>query len=90
MHMDTQRDIRIVVLQRGWVAAGVFSQDAAQCRLNNAFIVRQWGTTAGLGQLAKEGPLQETILDPAEEIRFHELSVVCAFTCSDKWEPVCR
>ena len=77
---------RIVVLQRGWVAVGDYSQDGHQCRLDNASIIRRWGTTAGLGELAATGPTDKTILDPAGTLRFHELAVITTFdTDAAKW-----
>lgn len=79
---------RIVVLQRGWVAVGDLDRSAApQLKLENASIIRRWGTTKGLGELATKGPLSETKLDPAGTLEFHELAVVTTFiTDSEKWK----
>lgn len=79
-------DYRIVVLQRGWVAVGEYTQDGQECRLDNASIIRQWGTSKGLGELAANGPTSNTVLDPAGTLRFHELGVVMTFdTVVEKW-----
>ncbi len=75
----------IVILQRGWVFVGDFSQEGSECKLNNASCVRRWGTTEGLGQLASNGPLSETKLEPTPEITFHELTIVAKIKCSDRW-----
>jgi hypothetical protein len=81
------KDIRIVVLQRGWVAVGEYSKDGAQCKLEKAAIVRRWGTQKGLPQLATEGPLRETILDISPTIKFHELTEVLSIQCNpEKWD----
>lgn len=78
---------RIVVLQRGWVVVGDLDRSAApQLKLENASVIRRWGTTVGLGQLAKEGPQEDTKLDPAGTLEFHELAVVTTFeTVPAKW-----
>jgi len=82
--MHGEGDPVIVVLQRGHVAVGKWHQSGDYCWLTGASIVRRWGTTDGLGQLAKEGKQPETILDKSEQgIRFHILSVVCTFPCKD-------
>lgn len=77
---------RIVVLQRGWVAVGDFSQEGTQCTLANASIIRKWGTTNGLGQLAESGPTPNTKLDPAGTMRFHELAIVTSFDVTTEWK----
>ena len=76
----------IVILQRGWVLVGDFSQDGSQCAVRNGSVVRRWGTTKGLGQLATDGPTANTILDPVPETSFHELTIVAKLKCSEKWE----
>ncbi len=77
--------IRIVVLQRGWVAVGRFSQVGQDCRLDDAAIIRNWGTTKGLPELVK-GPVEgKTVLDKsAGPILFHELTVVLQLECEEK------
>lgn len=74
--------IKIVVLQRGWVAVGHYECDGDQCSLKNASIIRIWGTTRGLGELVS-GPTPKTILDPAGTIRFHALAVVLAIDAEE-------
>lgn len=78
---------RIVVLQRGWVAVGDLDRSAApQLTLRNARIIRRWGTSGGLGELAEKGPLKDTTLDHAGTLEFHELAVVATFvTDAEKW-----
>ena len=75
----------IVVLQRGWVVVGDLSKDGTEFTLTNGSVVRRWGTSKGLGELAIEGPLEETILDPIPDTKFHELTVIMRMKCSDKW-----
>ena len=79
-------DVRIVILQRGWVAVGRFSQNGEQCRLDQAAVIRRWGTNKGLGQLAADGPQLATVLDKCPPIRFHELAVIAMIDCEEaKW-----
>ncbi len=75
----------IVVLQRGWVAVGRLHQAGNVCELTDASVVRRWGTAHGLGQLAAEGPQQDTVLDQVPfGLRFHALSVVVVFPCREE------
>jgi hypothetical protein len=79
-------DVRIVVLQRGWVAVGKFTQDGEQCQLKNAAIIRRWGTSKGLGQIATDGPTSNTVLDKCPTLRFNILTVITTIDCeADKW-----
>lgn len=75
--------VQIVVLQRGWVAVGRWHQDGEDVVLGDARIIRTWGTTKGLGQLAEEGPTKATVLDPAGTLRFHLLTVVARFDTTE-------
>ncbi len=78
--------IRIVVLDKGFVSVGVYSQSADEVVLENAAVIRRWGTERGLGQIAEDGPTKSTILDktPTERIPWH--AVVKTIECNDeKW-----
>lgn len=79
--------IRIVILQRGWVAVGYFSQEGSNCTLDRASIIRAWGTTKGLGEIAYGGPTSKTVLDPCPTVKFHEMTVIATLDCAEaKWE----
>lgn len=83
---ETLRDIRIVVLQRGWVAVGEYHVDDTEVTITNAHIVRIWGTTRGLGEIAANGPTPSTVLDHAGVIRAHILGVLFTIDCNaEKW-----
>ena len=69
-------DIRIVVLHRGWVVIGHYSLSGEEVTVSNASVIRRWGTSRGLGQIAREGFTSETILDPCGTVRAHQLAVV--------------
>lgn len=80
-------DVKIVILQRGWVFVGRLSKDDEQYTLNNAKVVRVWGTSKGLGEIALNGPTTKTILDPAGTVEFHALTVVAILNADEsKWE----
>jgi hypothetical protein len=83
--------IRIVILQRGWVVVGRFSQSGSECKITNGYVIRRWGTTSGLGQLAVSGPLPDTKLEATPEITFHELTKIADIKCEElKWVEKCQ
>ena len=79
--------LKIVILQRGWVMIGHFERKGNDCQLHNASVIRIWGTTKGLGELAETGPLTNTKLDPANGlVEFDYLTVVAMISCrEDVW-----
>ena len=76
-------NIKIVILPRGWNMVGYFSKDGCNCKLENASVIRRWGTTKGLGELAEKGKLKDTILDPCGTVEFHELTVIATIACKE-------
>lgn len=81
--------LRIVVLQRGWVYIGMLSQKGVNCFLENAYCIRRWGTTDGLGQLALNGKTEDTILDKAGLVEYHKLTEIFALVCDpSKWKHI--
>ena len=83
---STDSEIKIVVLQRSWVMVGYWQRTESDCRLENACVIRRWGTSHGLGELVN-GPLPNTVLDPTGTVYFDYLTVVCAIDCKkEKWE----
>ncbi len=78
--------VKIVILQRGWVFVGRFSKKESECKLENAYCIRQWGTTKGIGELVN-GPTSSTKIDKANTVRFHELGIVALIDCEEsKWD----
>ncbi len=79
--------VKIVVLQRGWVVVGLYSHTATEATLENAATIRVWGTTKGLGELALDGPTSSTKLDKAGTIHFERLTTVLIIDVKDsnKW-----
>ena len=79
-------DVRIVILQRGWVVVGRYFRRGQRCKVKNGYVIRKWGTAEGLPELAIKGPLANTVLDKSPDIEFHQLTEVANIACSeDKW-----
>ncbi len=84
--INEESTIKIVILQRGWVMVGRFQKDGSDCTLTNAYVIRRWGTSNGLGELAENGPLSETILDKTGIVKFDYLTVIATIDCiENKW-----
>ena len=82
---DINSDIKIVVLQRGWIVVGRFSREGTQCQLSNASVIRTWGTTNGLGEIAENGPTSSTKLDKCKGVvEFDYMTVVLTIDCDTK------
>lgn len=80
-------NIKIVILQRGWVFIGRYSEDGDKCVLDNAYSIRVWGTTKGLGELALEGKKSSTRLDKAGRVEFHKLTIIATLNAKeDLWD----
>lgn len=76
-------DIKIVVLQRGWVMVGRFEKSGSECKLHGASVIRNWGTTKGLGEIAAAGPTSSTKIDPTNGlVEFDYLTVVATISCN--------
>ena len=86
--LTTTGDIKIVILQRGWVMVGRFERKGSDCKLINSSTIRSWGTTKGLGEIAEAGPTITTKLDKNFGlVEFDYLTVVATIACNEKkWE----
>ena len=85
--VNTSNDIRIVILQRGWVMVGRYLRNGDNCQLSQAAVIRNWGTTKGLGEIVSEGPKKDTKIDPTNGIvEFHRATEVATISCvEEKW-----
>ena len=83
--------IRIMVLDRGRVKVGRLSyhpQLAFHWLLTDARIIRQWGTTEGLEQIANDGPTNGTKLDRACDCIIPFRAVIEILEANEtKWKP---
>ena len=86
-HSDTIKYATcIVVADRGhvWVCRGV-TETAIWLHLENARIIRRWGTEQGLNSLVN-GPRKETILDaPAPLVSVAMRAVIAIIPCTEGW-----
>lgn len=76
---------QIVVADRGWVYAGQAQQDGDVLVIENARCIRYWGTTRGLGQLAADGPTDNTKLDPVGRVLVPMRAVISIIACKASW-----
>ena len=85
-HQNYTGDIRIVILQRGWVYIGRFTRNDNLCQLRNAFCIRTWGTTKGLPELVN-GSTSSTKLEKCDGVvEFDWLTVVHTITVNpERW-----
>jgi hypothetical protein len=79
---DPTGEVRIVVLQRGWVVIGYYTEDGDEVTVEQASVIRVWGTTKGLGELV-DGPTKNTVLDYAGVVRAHRGAVVLTIDADD-------
>lgn len=80
---DLSGDVKIVVLQRGWVFVGYYkTTNENEHRLEKAKCIRVWGTKKGLGEIVL-GPTGSTILDESGTVRFHPLTAVVTMDASE-------
>ena len=88
---NSQSDIRIVILQRGWVVVGRYLKSGSEVTLDGGSVIRTWGTEKGIGEIAFDGPKTNTKLDPIPQAKFHELTEIASIKCNaDKWKNYVR
>lgn len=56
---------QIIVIEGRWNIVGrTIEHGDGSLTIEDAHVIRVWGTTAGLGELALNGPTEQTVLDP--------------------------
>lgn len=71
----TEGDIKIVVLDRGYVYVGNVTLEENFVVIRNAKNIRYWGTTKGLGELVN-GPTPTTKLDIVGTVRANTKALI--------------
>ena len=80
-------DLKIVVLDKGFVYVGYFTDNGDTIRIDNARCCRVWGTTRGLAQLANEGPSGSTKLDDMTTVIAPKHPLIHTLDCEEsKWK----
>lgn len=79
--------VKIIVLEGRWNIVGRYSVDGDEGVLDDAAVIRYWGTTKGLGEIAAGGPTSKTILDKTNgQVRFPLRALVIVLNCDEsKW-----
>jgi hypothetical protein len=81
---------QIILGMERWNWVGIVSRDGDYVVINNAYNIRRWGTTEGLGEIALKGPRPDTILDFYGTVRIIVFGVVGSVECAEepwaKWE----
>lgn len=87
--MDTQSEnhgLALVVADRGFVWVGKTTTDPDWVHITAARAVRRWGTSEGLNELAGKGPLTNTRLDAAADLKVSRKALIAIIPCEvDKW-----
>lgn len=77
--------LQIAVLDRGFVYIGYVKTHAGWVHITNAWNIRRWGTTEGLGQLVN-GPLSGTNLDRVGNVRLPQHALIHLIAVKEeKW-----
>ena len=72
----------IVIAVEGWAFIGNVKEDSTiELTLTDASVIRVWGTTKGIGEIALCGPTKNTILDPCGEVTLPTTSIVAKIIC---------
>jgi hypothetical protein len=82
---STDHGHAIVVADRGHVWVGDVVTDGEWANIKGARIIRLWGTTKGLNQLANEGPLSGTKLDDRADVRVNIKAVIAVIPTKARW-----
>lgn len=78
---------QIVVIEGRWnVVGNVHAEVDGSLTITDAQVIRYWGTTRGLGELAEGGPTTKTKLDPYGTVRVPTHAVLLTIdTEASKW-----
>ena len=72
---------QIVVIQNGFVLMGNVTRTDDGYTIEDASVIRKWGTTRGLGEIALSGPTKETVLDPCGVVEVERHAVLMRINC---------
>jgi len=72
----------IIVVESGWVFAAVLQDEKDHIRANECAVIRTWGTTNGLGELALKGPTSSTVLERCHVTLIPKSKVLFTMECA--------
>ena len=73
----------IAIATGGFVWIGVVKSDTdTHLVLDDAYNVRKFGTTNGLGQIAVEGPTKDTVLDACGIVEINKVALIATILCT--------
>jgi len=73
----------IAIATGGFVWIGYVSLDTnTHLVLTEAFNIRKFGTTRGLGQIAVEGPTSDTVLDACGVVEINRTALIATILCT--------
>lgn len=76
----------IFALGDSWVLLGTpIEQTNTEIVIDDAYVIRHWGTNAGLGQLAYEGIRKDTVLDKQPRTTIPVPSITFIVACAPIW-----
>ena len=79
--------VKISILQRGWIIVGEVEKRDKYFISKNSSVIRSWGTSKGIGEIALNGPTSNTKLDKCGVVKFHEMTSIAIIDCvEEKWK----
>lgn len=73
---------KIYVVESGWVFLADNAVDSGETLfLSGVSVIRSWGTTKGLGEIALNGPTKETVLDACGQVDVPKGKVLFTIPC---------
>ena len=72
---------QIVVTEGSWNLIGLVRDTEYGIEIAESAVIRVWGTTMGLGQIALNGPTPDTKLDPCGTVQVPHHAVIMRIDC---------
>jgi hypothetical protein len=84
--MSKELGIHLAVVDNGFVYVGRVVEEEHYYVVIQGYNVRKAGTSRGFGQLAFEGPMKESALDPCPPIMVPKGRLCHFIECADVWK----
>lgn len=75
----------IVICTNGWVFAGECYEYGDHILIHRSSVIRRWGTSKGIGQLAITGPTEDTILDECGTMTVYKANIISRILIKGSW-----